>query len=468
MKFLDILFLALNNLRRTKIRTFLTTLGVMIGIAALSSLVSFGTGLERKVTEVFNANDLFTSLTITSSPIRFGNPDEEIRDTVRKKRTPLNDSIISVVRKFPEVEIIFPEVNIASRVKLGNDSSTATITGMPADMAHYKPYDQLMGGKFFSSDSDQTVIVTTSLLRRMNLMVRDSSNSDIKIDTSNARYKKRRFVPIDSVLGKRISIFVAVAGFNPMAAFGLPVPAAGIQQRKYEFIIGGVIKQEGFSTRGLPTDIIMPIARAQKIPSVGFTNVFELLSRAGGEKSKYSSVYLRVKDMSQAEAVKQRLEKMNLNVLSFSDQLKEIKQGFYIVQSVLAVVGIISLLVAGLGIINTMLMSILERTREIGIMKAIGGSELQVRSIFFVEAGTIGFFGALGGLGIGWLMTRVADFIVNAKITSSGNDPVNLFYFPSWLIIGAILFSIIISLLAGLYPAVRASRIDPVEALRHN
>ena len=105
---------------------------------------------------------------------------------------------------------------------------------------------------------------------------------------------------------------------------------------------------------------------------------------------------------------------------------------------------------------------------EIGIMKAIGGSELQIRSIFFVEAGTIGFMGALGGLGLGWLITRVADIFVNAKITGSGNDPVNLFYFPAWLIVGAILFSIVISLLAGLYPAVRASRIDPVEALRHN
>ena len=468
MSFRDIIRQALNNLRRTKIRTFLTTLGVVIGIAALASLVSFGTGLEKKVTEVFNANDLFTSLTLTASPIRFGNPDEAIRDTTKTKRTPLNDSIIEVIRKLPEVEIIYPEITIAGRFKLGNDSATAAITGMPASMAQYKPYDKLVGGKFFSNDSAQVVVVSTALLRRMNLVIKDSTNTDVVIDTSNARYRKRRFVPLDSIIGRKIEIYVATAAFNPAAMFGIPSPSSGVVQKKYEFVIGGVFKQEGFSTRGVPTDVIMPIKKIQRIPSVGFTNVFELLSRAGGEKSKYSTVYVRVKDMKFADPIKKRFEKMNLNVLSFSDQLKEIRQGFYIVQSVLAVVGIISLFVAGLGIINTMLMSILERTREIGIMKAIGGSELQIRSIFFVEAGTIGFMGALGGLGLGWLITRVADIFVNAKITGSGNDPVNLFYFPAWLIVGAILFSIVISLLAGLYPAVRASRIDPVEALRHN
>jgi putative ABC transport system permease protein len=172
--------------------------------------------------------------------------------------------------------------------------------------------------------------------------------------------------------------------------------------------------------------------------------------------------------MKQTDNVKAKLEKMDLNVISFADQLKEIKKGFIIIQSVLGVIGIISLFVAGLGIINTMLMSILERTREIGIMKALGGSELQIRSIFFVEAGTIGFFGSLGGLGLGWLITRVANFFVERQMIGAGNEPVNLFYFPGWLILGAIAFSILISLIAGWYPAFRASRIDPVDALRHN
>lgn len=468
MTFGDILSLALNNLRRTKVRTALTTLGVVIGIAALTSMVSFGTGLEKNVTDVFNANDLFTSLTITSSKFSFH--EEERADTSSGKRIPLNDSVIEVISRMPEVDVIYPEIKIPARIRLGSDSATISATGMPAKMGTYKPYSELMGGKFFESDSGNVVIVNTHLLRKLNLIVKDSAAEKVVLDTSKVRNKKKRVVTLDSVLGRKIVLSTASFGGMQMMMPGLGVPpGGGMSELKYEFIIGGVQKSEGFSPRDmLGGDLIIPIEKAKKIPSVGFTNVLEFLSRAGGEKSKYGSVYVRVKDMRQTDSVKVRLERMKLNVVSFSDELKEVKKGFMIIQSVLGVVGIISLFVAGLGIINTMLMSILERTREIGIMKAIGGSELQIRSVFFFEAATIGFFGGLGGLFIGWGITRIANLFVNSQITGMGSDPVNLFYFPAWLVIGAILFSILISLLAGLYPAIRASRIDPVEALRHN
>jgi len=101
-------------------------------------------------------------------------------------------------------------------------------------------------------------------------------------------------------------------------------------------------------------------------------------------------------------------------------------------------------------------------------MKAIGGSEKEIRMIFFVEVGLIGLVGALFGLVLGWLVTRVANVVMNTQILPEDMEPVNLFYFPVWLVLGAIAFSIIISLFAGLYPAARAARIDPVRALRHD
>jgi putative ABC transport system permease protein len=470
MTFFDILLLALNNLRRTKLRTFLTTLGVVIGIAALTSMVSFGTGLEKNVTDAFMANDLFTSMTITSGRVSFGENSQEMPDTIAGKKIPLNDSVVGVVKKFPEVEIIYPELSIPARIRLGNDSTTSTAEGMPASMGKYKPYDQLMGGSFFASDTGDVVIVTTELLRKLNIVVLDKTDTSRRqIELKN---KKKRYLPLDSVLGRTITL--STVSLNPggmmMSAMGMGVPSSGgaLGEGKYTFKIVGVAKTEGFGKQAIIGSMIIPIKRAQAIPTVGFTNVLDFLSRGGSSGSKYSSVYVRVKDMAQTDEVKKKIESMKLNVFCFSDQLKEIKKGFIIVQSVLGVIGIISLFVAGLGIINTMLMSILERTREIGIMKAIGGTELQIRSIFFFEAATIGFFGSLGGLGLGWVITKIANFFVNSQVTSSGNAPVNLFYFPVWLIIGAILFSIVVSLIAGLYPAARASRIDPVEALRHN
>jgi putative ABC transport system permease protein len=128
----------------------------------------------------------------------------------------------------------------------------------------------------------------------------------------------------------------------------------------------------------------------------------------------------------------------------------------------------VALFVAALGIVNTMVMSILERTREIGVMKAIGASDAEIRTIFFAEAATIGAVGAVCGLILGWLVTRLANAVVNIRFLPAGEEPVNLFYFPLWLILGAVGFSIVVSLLAGLYPAGRAARVDPVKALRHD
>jgi ABC-type antimicrobial peptide transport system permease subunit len=159
---------------------------------------------------------------------------------------------------------------------------------------------------------------------------------------------------------------------------------------------------------------------------------------------------------------------MGLHVFAFSDQLKEIKQVFLVMDSLLGAIGFIALFVAALGIINTLLMSILERTREIGIMKSIGGSEGEIRVIFFTEAATIGFTGAIFGLILGWFVTRVANVIINSKLRPEDLPEVDMFYFPWWLILGAMAFSILLSLAAGLYPAGRAARIDPVRALRHD
>ena len=166
--------------------------------------------------------------------------------------------------------------------------------------------------------------------------------------------------------------------------------------------------------------------------------------------------------------VVKELKGMGLNVFALSDQLKEIRRGFLILDSILGAIGTIALVVAALGIVNTMVMSILERTREIGIMKAIGGSEGQIKLIFFVEAGTIGFIGAIGGLILGWIVTEIANYIANSQFRPLGEEPVDFFYFPIWLILGSIVFSIVISLLAGMYPASRAANVDPVKALRHD
>jgi putative ABC transport system permease protein len=151
-----------------------------------------------------------------------------------------------------------------------------------------------------------------------------------------------------------------------------------------------------------------------------------------------------------------------------SDALTAAKRGFIILDIMLSLIGSIALVVSSLGIVNTMVMSILERTREIGIMKAVGGSDADVRNIFLVEASSIGILGGLVGVAIGWTVGRIINFAANWYIKSQGGDPGNLFSLPLWLVAGSIGFAIVVSLIAGSYPARRAARLDPIQALRHD
>ena len=123
---------------------------------------------------------------------------------------------------------------------------------------------------------------------------------------------------------------------------------------------------------------------------------------------------------------------------------------------------------ASLGIINTLVMAILERRREIGVMKALGASDIDVKKLFFVEAGAMGALGGVLGITLGWLIGRVINFGTNVYMRRQDLPPENFWYVPAWLVFGALAFAVIVSLGAGLYPASRAAKLDPVQALRHD
>jgi putative ABC transport system permease protein len=175
-----------------------------------------------------------------------------------------------------------------------------------------------------------------------------------------------------------------------------------------------------------------------------------------------------VKSAQATQDVEDQIKKMGYSAFSLNDALQGAKRGFIILDIVLSLIGSIALAVSALGIMNTMVMSILERTREIGIMKAIGGSDGDIRRIFLIEASAIGFFGGVTGVALGWLVGRIINFGANVYIQQQGGTAGSLFSLPVWLIGGAIGFSIAISLLAGTYPAARAARLDPIQALRHD
>ena len=475
MKIMDMIELGFANLWRTKLRTILTTLGVVIGIGALSSMISFGTGMERNITDAFRNNDLFNSLTVTARKIDLESLAEGDMSTLANQATQpvtrLTDSTLHMINAVEGVDIAFPELTFRAKLKVMDKDREITVAGIPYSIRKFPPFNNIAFGSFFDNDSSAVVIVRWETLKRMKIIVEDPDDPvRLNFEEEDQNYL---IIPPDSIIGKPIRITTAVMDYSNLALNPMRMLSGDRQipfrEKTSTFILGGIIKKQSqFENQSVKGDVLVPFKTANKIPRLGFTNIWDVL---GGDSDDdgYSAIYVRLQDPSFMDPVVKTLkEEMGLNVFAIIDQLKQIRRSFLILDGILGAIGTIALVVAGLGIVNTMIMSILERTREIGIMKAIGGSENQIKWIFFVEAGSIGVVGAIFGLILGWLVTRVANQIANSQFMPAGEPPVDFFYFPMWLILGSIAFAIVLSLLAGLYPAIRAARIDPVKALRHD
>jgi putative ABC transport system permease protein len=215
------------------------------------------------------------------------------------------------------------------------------------------------------------------------------------------------------------------------------------------------------------SDFMLPLALAREIEATAVTGP-QALARALPRNRTYASLVVKVRTAAATQDVEDALKRLGYSVFSINDALQGAKRAFLILDIVLSLIGSIALAVSSLGITNTMVMSILERTREIGVMKAIGASDADVRRIFLVEASVIGVAGGVFGVVFGWLVGRVINFGANIYIQNQGGTPGDLFSLPLWLIAGAIGFSWVVSLLAGSYPAARAARLDPIQALRHD
>ncbi len=149
------------------------------------------------------------------------------------------------------------------------------------------------------------------------------------------------------------------------------------------------------------------------------------------------------------------------------NDLRDVVRGFRVLDLLLGLFASLALAVATLGIVNTLVMAILERRREIGVLKALGAADSDVKRLFFVEAGVMGFIGGIAGVILGWLIGRGLTLATNIYLKRQDLPSVEISSVPWWLVLSAISFAVLVSLVAGLYPASRAAKLDPVQALRY-
>jgi putative ABC transport system permease protein len=450
MRLSDYIEQAFSNLWKRKLRSFLTTFGVVIGIGALVSMISFGKGIQKNVSENFRQLELFNYLMVftDSAWMRLGDPDSRRPEAPDEgSKAVLDDSVIEKLKGFEGVEAVFADIRFPASVKLNQKEEFVLIQVLPAELARSKLM-KLRSGKPYVQDDVWSLIISDSLLRRL----------EVK--------------ELSSVLGQEIEISTLafdLSRINPMNISSLfsgeTLPFA---RESYGFKIEGVAERMGFGgPTPLRSDIFVPPGVAKELKKLPFSNVWDLF-RSPENQQGHTLANVRVSHPKYIDPLKEAVRGMGLQTFAFIDQLEEFKTGFFVMDMVLAVVGMIALCVASLGIVNTMVMSILERYAEIGIMKAVGASDRDVSKIFFFESSVIGLLGGLFGLALGWVVSILINQVINYFLSRQGVPFIQYFSFPWWLCIGAVAFSILVSLLAGIYPALRAARVDPVVALRHD
>lgn len=456
MTFSDLVQFALGNLRREKLRSLLTILGVSIGVAALMAMVAFGSGLQKTFSDEFNDLELFNTVRITPTRVDLSTIFSLSKRSVKNLGQPdaknpvvLTDSVLQtvkdIVRAISPNALIYPEVIFPTRVTIDTMETIVMTEALPAAIANVAGYREIHVGKFFESDSSHDVVVSEILLTRIGIRNPEAAlGKPIKVAT----------ISLDAEKMMRLAAMPAQLGF------GLP-----IAEKSYDFRIVGVLSSD-IQKLSSGFRLIIPIETSEKISRLNFLSTIELL-RKNEQSAGYQAIIVRAGSQKECEAIKSAMDAVGLNATSFTDQFEEFKKLFIVFEFALAVIGTVALVVATLGITNTMVMSIMERYREIGIMKATGAGDGDVRKIFFVESAVIGFLGGIGGIVLGKLATAGINALVNLYIVSQTGARIDFFHFPLWLVLSAVGFSIVVSLVAGLYPANRAARIDPVEALRY-
>jgi putative ABC transport system permease protein len=493
MKFSDLLALAWRNLRQAKLRTALTTIGVVVGVGAVVTMVSFGIGLqENLLRDAFTRIDFFTTITVLGPAAdTFLSASEEGRGEEGADRSAappppvLDDEALEGLRRLPGVRAVHPQIRFEAYVRFEEKTRRIGMGAAPIDVTANPRFEERLAGRHFSREEAREAIVTERFLRRLRAPSGKGPPAERRgpfvAPPEQSLVERQRLA--QSVIGQTLTILTlplddAPAGgefdFSPrMPPRGEAAPTDGEaldRLAREEFTIVGVLPTAegvdlpfaGNQLVYLPLPIVKRLAERQQDP---LQQMAEMLTGRSG----YGSAEVRVGDLSQVEAVQNEIGRLGFRYLSLGNRLEEVKRVFLIVNASLALIGGLALLVASFGISNTMIMSIRERTREIGLMKAIGGTDGEIMRIFLLEAGLIGTLGGILGLACGWTIDRVANLLANRWIgqqVGGAVRQVEFFSIPWYLWGGALAFAVLISLLAALYPALRAARIDPIRALR--
>jgi putative ABC transport system permease protein len=435
MKLRDMTELAVRNLREAVLRNSLTTLGVAVGVASLVAMLSLGVGLQQLAANRLTKSGLFDSVFVTPKLNMRGGPPSMA--TQQGETRLLDEEARQEISRLPNVIEVFPQVRFFTEVRFGGKPFATMVVGMPQSAKASGAFDG-MQGNFFSGESADEAILQIEFAKELSPRPASLLDKDLSL-----RYAERQ--PLANSSG----------GFS-------------IVPREKTIRIIGIVETEpaaGFGGYGNGR-LLIPLGVALRLRAAQVNDLRDVV-RTGPAKPTFASLTVRAKSPSDVEAIETAIKNMGFGAFSLLDASKSLRIFFSVFDLLLGLFGSLALAVATLGIVNTLVMAILERRREIGVLKALGAADSDVKQLFFVEAGVMGLLGGILGVLFGWLIGRALTLATNLYLKRQSLPSVEISSVPWWLVLGGISFAILVSLIAGLYPASRAAKLNPVETLRY-
>lgn len=447
MKMRDLTELATRNLREAVLRNSLTTLGIGVGVASLVAILSLGVGLQDLASERLNNSGLFNAVIVMSRENGrggFGRGRAGLSDDANPALPPriLDEDARKELAQIPGVTDVYPEVRFPTGIKYGDTTYQTIVAGIPESSKGGGAFDGIQGS-FFSGPEANEAILQIELAKQL------STNPS-------------------SLIGQSVTLNYAERQDLPASADGGISGGFQVVPHEEQLRIVGIIETEPTTGAGGfgQVRMMIPLDVAQKLQAAQTNDLRSVLGANAG-RTTYPSLTVKVNDPADVESVEDSIKAKGFGAFSLLDASKNLALVFRVFDTLFGSFGGLALVVASLGIVNTLVMAILERRREIGILKALGASDGDVKMLFFTEAGCMGVLGGIFGVVLGWGIGRAINFGANVYLHRQNLPSANLTAVPIWLVLAAIAVSVGVSLAAGLYPASRAAKLNPVEALRY-
>lgn len=462
MKISDMILMCLRNLWRRKGRTLLTVIGVIIGCCAIIVMISLGLGMNAAMDNMLSTWGDLNAVTIYN----YRNYDYIVSDSggAGGEQPALNDEALAMLREIEHVETVFPKIEVSSEyvtLSAGRNgryrASWMQIYGVDFSTLSKMGYAPESGELPTGEEGEHIIVFGNESAYQFRDTKKKGQNAYTwKQPLADGSFSQPFFDPMT----ENIQLYV-----NNTKK---PNSDGGYQSggRAYEFklICPTVLQPDNNWETVYSVMIDMELAK-QLINSYNRLN-----SVKNAKEPEYSQVKLWVDDINNVDKVQEQVEAYGFNASSMASIRQEMQGQLGVIQMVLGCLAAISLLVAAIGITNTMIMSIYERTREIGVMKVLGCFISNIRVVFLMEAGMIGLLGGIIGTVISFIISAVMNSLGGTTFSqmfgfySDGSTPVSII--PLWLVLLALAFSTAVGLVSGFYPANKAVKISALEAIR--